>query len=149
MSRRLQRIKKIVELAEMELDKAAQAYAYMQTRLADAKQQLESLHLYSEEYAKKPCSVGQISPIQLQTHNAFADKLSQAVLAQKKQVEESEKMLVLSKEAWIEKRARLKSLEALYKRISKNEQAVLNRTEQRMLDELSAQKYIQNQKTSH
>ncbi|WP_321324285.1 flagellar export protein FliJ [Thiomicrorhabdus sp.] len=149
MSRRLQRIKKIVELAEMELDKAAQTYAYMQTRLADAKQQLESLLLYCDEYAKKPSSVGQISPIQLQTHNAFSEKLSQAVVAQKNQVEESEKMLVLSKEAWIEKRARVKSLEALYKRISNNEQAILNRAEQRMLDELSAQKYIQNQKISH
>ena len=64
-------------------------------------------------------------------------------------VEESEKMQTLSKENWIEKRARVKSLEALVKRISSNEQALLNRQEQRMLDELSGQRYIQNKKLSN
>ncbi|MDX1352439.1 MAG: flagellar export protein FliJ [Thiomicrorhabdus sp.] len=148
MSNRLQRIKKIIELAEVELDQAAQTYAYMQSKLADAQQQLKSLQSYCEEYAKKPSSVSHISPIQLQTYNAFSDKLSQALVAQKQQVEESEKMQSLAKESWIEKRSRVKSLEALLKRISSGEQAKLNRQEQIMLDELSAQKYIQNKKES-
>lgn len=148
VSRRFQRVKKIVELAEVELDQAAQTYAYMQSKLTDAKQQLESLQSYCDEYAKKPSSVNSISPIQLQTYNAFSDKLSQALVAQRNQVEESEKMQSLAKDNWIEKRARVKSLEALLKRISNNEQAQINRQEQRMLDELSAQKYIQNKNNS-
>lgn len=149
MSKRLQRVKKIVELAEIELDQAAQTYAYMQSKLADAQRQLESLESYCDEYAKKPSSVSHISPIQLQTYNAFSDKLSQALVAQRHQVIESEKMQSLAKDTWIEKRARVKSLEALVKRISRNEEAKLSRQEQRMLDELSAQKHIQNQKNSH
>ena len=149
MSKRLQRVKKIVELAEIELDQAAQTYAYMQSKLADAQRQLESLESYCDEYAKKPSSVSHISPIQLQTYNAFSDKLSQALVAQRQQVIESEKMQSLAKDTWIEKRARVKSLEALVKRISRNEEAKLSRQEQRMLDELSAQKHIQNQKNSH
>jgi len=143
VSNRLQRIQKLIELAEVELDQAAQTYSYMQNKLADAQSQLTSLKEYQDEYAKKPSSVTHISPIQLQTHNAFADKLIQALVAQKNQVEESEKMLELAQQNWIEKRSRVKALEALFKRIKSNEQVKLNKQEQRMLDELATQKHIQ------
>lgn len=128
----------------MELDKAAQTFSYMQNKLSDAQSQFDSLKEYQQEYAKQPAQAGQISPIQLQTHNAFAEKLSQAVVAQQNQVEESEKMLELAQGNWTESRARVKALEALYKRIDSNELAKLNKQEQRMLDELSTQKYSQS-----
>jgi len=144
VSNRLKKIKKLIELAEMELDKAAQTFSYMQNKLSDAQSQFDSLKEYQQEYAKQPAQAGQISPIQLQTHNAFAEKLSQAVVAQQNQVEESEKMLELAQGNWTESRARVKALEALYKRIDSNELAKLNKQEQRMLDELSTQKYSQS-----
>lgn len=143
MSNRLQRIQKLIELAEVELDQAAKTYSYMQNKLTDAQTQLASLEEYQDEYAKKPSSMARISPIQLQTHNAFADKLVQALVAQNKQVEESEKMLELAQQNWVEKRSRVKALEALFKRIKSNETAKLNKQEQHMLDELATQKHIQ------
>ena len=143
MSNRLQRIQKLIELAEVELNQSAQTYSYMQNKLVDAQAQLISLEEYQDEYAKKPSSVTHISPIQLQTHNAFADKLVQALVAQKNQVEESEKMLELAQQAWVEKRSRVKALEALFKRIKSNEMVKLNKQEQHMLDELATQKHIQ------
>lgn len=149
MSRRLQRVEKLVELAQVELDQAMQTYGYMQSQLNTAQQQLESLQDYCDDYAKKPSSEGLISPIQLQTYNAFSEKLSQALVAQGKQVIESERLCELANKAWMEKRVRVKSLEALFKRISSGEQVKLNRQEQKMLDELSAQKYIQNQQNTH
>lgn len=144
MASRLQRIKKIIELAEVELDQAAQTFALMQSKLADAQSQLNSLESYQAEYAKKPSSVSQISPIQLQTHNAFADKLVQAVFAQSNQVTESHKMVELAQQNWIEKRSRVKALEALAKRIQNNDSIKLNKQEQRMMDELASQKYLQD-----
>ncbi|GAB6069764.1 flagellar export protein FliJ [Thiomicrorhabdus hydrogeniphila] len=149
MSRRLQRVEKLVELAQVELDQAMQTYGHMQSQLNSAQQQLESLQDYCEDYAKKPSSEGSISPIQLQTYNAFSEKLSQALVAQGKQVVESERLCELANKAWMEKRVRVKSLEALFKRISNGEQVKLNQQEQKMLDELSAQKYIQNKQNTH
>jgi len=144
VSNRLERIKKLIELAEMELDQAAQTFSYMQNKLADELSQLNSLSDYQSEYAKKPSSVSQITPIQLQTHNAFAEKLNQAVFAQNNQVKETEKMQEMAQANWIEKRSRVKALEALWKRINANENAKLNKQEQYMLDELATQKHIQN-----
>lgn len=143
MANRLHRINKIIELAEVELDQAAQTFALMQQKLSDAQSQVEALENYQSEYAKSPSLASQISPIQLQTHNAFADKLIQALHSQKQQVEESEKMVDLAQQNWIEKRSRVKALEALAKRIETNEAIKLNKQEQRMMDELATQKHIQ------
>ncbi|WP_029407187.1 flagellar export protein FliJ [Thiomicrorhabdus sp. Milos-T2] len=143
MANRLDRFNKIIELAEVELDQAAQSFALMQQKLSDALAQVESLENYQSEYAKKPSLSSQISPIQLQTHNAFADKLIQALYSQKQLVKESEKMVDLAKQNWIEKRSRVKALEALTKRIEANETIKLNKAEQRMMDELATQKHIQ------
>lgn len=144
MSDRLQRIQKLIELAEIDLDKAAQTFAYMQNKLAEVQSQLESLHQYQSEYAKQPSQAGKISPIQLQTHNAFAEKLNQAVASQQQQLKESEKMVELAQNNWTEERAKVKALQALYKRIDSNELARLNKQEQRMLDELATQKHTRS-----
>lgn len=143
-AKRLQRIEKLVELALVEQDKAAQTLAHMQTQLETAEMQLKSLQSYQAEYAQKPMLAVQISPIQLQTHNAFSDKLSLALQAQIDQVAESQKMAELAEKSWIEKRSRVKALQALVKRIKMNELIEFNKQEQRMLDELASLKFTQN-----
>ena len=141
MSTRLQRIDKLIELAELELEQAGKTFVYMQNKLADEQGQVDALRQYQQEYAQKPTQAGLMNPIQLQTHNAFSDKLTQAIEAQSKQVEETEKMLELAQKEWSEKRINVKALQALYKRIQTNQQAKLDKQEQRLLDELSSQKY--------
>lgn len=143
MTNRLQRIQKLIELAEVEMDKAAQTFGFMQTKLVSELEQLASLQNYQDDYAQKPVQMSQISPIQLQTHNAFADKLALAVVAQSNQVSETEKMLEFAEQAWLEKRANVKAMQALYKRIETNQIMAFNKQEQKLLDELSAQKYQQ------
>ena len=141
MSKRSKRIAKIIEIADMEMDKAAKTMSYMRSQLLEDQGQLTSLLEYQKDYVNKPSQSGSISPIQLQTHNTFADKLIQAVITQENKVEESTKMLEMAEKAWHEKRIRVKALEAMYDRIKKHEQATLNKQEQRLLDELSSQKY--------
>lgn len=141
MTSRLNRIQKIIELAELELEQASKTFVYMQNKLAEDQGQFASLKEYQREYAQKPSQAGTINPIQLQTHNAFSDKLSQAIVAQGNQVEESEKMLDLAQKNWNEKRIKVKALQALHTRIKNNHQAKLNKQEQQLLDELSSQKY--------
>lgn len=141
MSKRLKRIAKIIEIATMEMDKAAQTLEYMRSQLVADQGQLNSLLDYQQDYVKKPAQSGAISVVQLQAHHSFADKLMQAIVTQKNKVIESEKMLEMAQQAWQEKRVRVKALQALHDRLKNNEQALLNKQEQRFLDELSSQKY--------
>ncbi|QCU90450.1 flagellar export protein FliJ [Thiomicrorhabdus sediminis] len=145
MPNRLQRLHKLIELAEMELDKAGQTFHYMQNKLATEQGQVNSLLDYQADYAQQPISMGAIPAIQLQSRSAFSDKLNHAIIAQQQQVEESEKMVEMAQSAWQEKRANLKALQALYSRIENAENARINRQEQKLMDELSAQKFYQNQ----
>lgn len=142
MSKRIQRIEKIVEIAEMEMERAAKTMAYMRGKLQEDQSQLNSLKNYQQDYNKKPAQSGVIDPIQLQTHNAFADKLIHALTAQQSQVEESEKMLEMAENEWKEKRVRVKALMAMHTRLQASEQARLNKQEQKLLDELAAQKFV-------
>lgn len=141
MFKRIVRIKKILELAELEMEQAAKTMAYMTDKLAQEQQQMHSLLEYQKDYVKKPAQSGKINPIQLQTHNAFSDKLVQALAQQKNQLKESEKMLEMAQNAWQEKRIRVKALDALIERMKKQENTRINKQEQRFLDELSSQKY--------
>lgn len=142
---RVKRLQKIIELAEMEMDQAAQTMDYMRNKLATDESQLYSLKDYQHECAQKPAQSGVINPIQLQAHNAFNDKLVQAISAQENVVAESQKMQQLAEQAWHEKRARVKALQAMQNRLKAKHEARLSKQEQKLLDELSAQKFIQNQ----
>ena len=141
MIKRINRIKKIVELAELEMDQAAKIMAFMRDKLAQDQQQLTSLQEYQKEYVKKPAQSGKLNPIQLQTHYAFSDKLVHALVEQNNQVDESAKMVEMAVDSWQEKRIRVKALQALVDRMKKQENTRLNKQEQRFLDELSSQKY--------
>lgn len=141
MSKRLKRIAKIIELAEMEMEQAAKTMGYMRNQLLESQAQLNSLLEYQKDYVKKPAQSGLISPIQLQTHNTFADKLVQAISTQNNAVDEAQKMLEMAEQAWHEKRIRVKALEAMYKRIKQQADTALNKQEQRFLDELTSQRY--------
>jgi len=141
MLSRVKRIEKIIDIAALEMDQAAKTMAYMRGKLQDDQAQLQSLLDYQQEYIKNPAQSGTIDRVQLQTHNAFSDKLVHALSSQQAQVEESEKMLQMAEQAWNEKRIRVKALEALLLRVQKNEQARLNKQEQRLLDELSTLRF--------
>jgi flagellar FliJ protein len=141
MNSRIQRINKIIQLAESEMDQAAKTMIYLRNKLQSEDQQLQSLTEYLDEYAASFSNSGSFSSMQLISKNAFSDKLIQAIAVQKKQVEESEKMAELAEQEWNQKRIRLKALQALLQRLRKQHQIRLTKQEQRLLDELSAHKY--------
>ena len=79
------------------------------------------------------------SPIQLQTRHAFGEKLRQAVEAQTVQVAELDKTVEFARQAWLDKRVRVKALQALLDKLKLGLQVRLDKQEQNMLDELAAQ----------
>ncbi len=136
-------MQKLVELAEIELDKASQTLAALLEQYEQEREQLNSLENYRKEYST--LSVSQsivITPIQLQTRHCFGDKLHQAVEAQTQQVDRLDEVVEKAREAWQAKKIRKESLSALLMKLKQAHQFELNKQEQRMLDELAAQKVI-------
>ncbi len=145
MPSRIQRMQKLVDLAEIELDKAAQTLAAVQEKYTQEFNQLEALTSYLKEYSDTPfASTTIVTAIQLQTRHCFSDKLHQAIEAQTKQVEELKGVVEKGREEWLEKKIRKESLFALLTKLKQTHQIEMNKREQRMLDELAAQKLIAN-----
>ncbi len=143
MSSRIDRMSKLVELAGIELDKAAQTLAAIQEQYAKELEQLDSLTNYAQDYGQQPATHSVfISPIQLQTRHAFGEKLRQAIIAQTAQVDELIRTVEFARQAWLEKRVRVKALQALLDKLKQGLQVRLDKQEQLLLDELATQGVI-------
>ncbi|WP_130537778.1 flagellar export protein FliJ [Thiomicrorhabdus indica] len=143
MDKQLKTWQKLVELAEMEMDKAGKTLAMMQQKQNQDIEQLESLREYAQDYNKQGINPAQ-SLSQLNTYRLFADKLMQAIESQETVVTQSETMAEKAREAWLEKRARFKALEKLFIKMQSDYDGHLNKQEQKMLDELAAQQSVQS-----
>jgi len=140
---RIKRMQKLVELADIELNKASQTLGALREQYEKENAQLVSLVSYTKEYANQPFNQAIVlTPIQLQTRYCFGDKLHQAIEAQKEQVNRLEEVAEKAREEWQEKKVRKESLLALLMKLKQTHQVELNKREQRMLDELAAQKVI-------
>lgn len=145
MLARIKRMQKLVELADIELNKASQTLGALQEQHEQEKTQLVSLVTYSKEYANHSFNQNIVlTPIQLQTQHCFSDKLHQAIEAQTEQVKRLEEVADKALEEWKEKKVRKESLLALLTKLKQTHQVEMNKQEQRMLDDLAAQKVIAN-----
>lgn len=141
---RVERMKLLVDMAQNEHDQSLTRYQIIQQQRQFEAEQLEALNQYRDEYVRS-MSNGDKSffPSQLQSIQAFLEKLNRAVSAQKKQVEEMQASEKLAQNDWQSRRARVKALEKLVEKMQKNELARLDRVEQKLLDELSGQSAYQ------
>ncbi|NPA71729.1 MAG: flagellar export protein FliJ [Gammaproteobacteria bacterium] len=147
MATRVDRMQKLVEIAEIELDKAAQTFATLQAQYTHENEQLISLKQYAEEYAQSPVSASvSESVIQVQTRHAFGEKLQQAVQTQVIKVEQLAETVDKGREMWLEKRVRVKALEALLVNIKRDITRILDKREQGLLDELAARGVLKKSK---
>ncbi|MDG6777636.1 flagellar export protein FliJ [Thiomicrorhabdus sp. zzn3] len=145
MSSRIQKIQTLVGLAESEEDKAVKTLAELQGQYQLHAQQLEMLRSYVSDYS--PCSTANgstIQPIQVLSTQAFINKLQDAITAESQKVDDLAHTVERARDMWLEKRSRLKALQKLLLRLEKDEQARINRAEQRFLDELSSQSSYRN-----
>lgn len=142
MASRISRIAKLIELAEIEQDKAAKTLAAVQEQLVRENAQLESLQAYSAEYGQESLKLQQgFSVMQLQSRHAFGGKLTQAIATQEQVVAQLSEAVDKARDAWVEKRQEVKSLESLKEKLVDAETKRQNKHEQRMLDDLAAQRF--------
>lgn len=139
MSSRSEKIDTLVELAEVEEDKAVKTLAALQQQYQQHLAQLEQLQSYIAEYGQTTMGEGRVlQPIQMLSTQAFVGKLHQAVKAESEKTERLAETVEFARKAWLEKRTRLKALQNLRDKLKQTEQAGLEKREQRFLDELAA-----------
>ena len=145
MLSRINRMNKLVELAGIELDKAAQTLAALQKECTESEEQLTSLMHYAsaidEQFSIQKKGV---TSIDLLSQRGFCDKLHQAIEAQTEKVTRLKEVVDKGREEWLEKKIRKESLLALFHKLKQKHQLELDKREQRMLDELAAQRVIAN-----
>lgn len=146
---RLKKMLILLELAQKEQDKALETLGFFRNQLTSHEEQLASLQDYLQGYIDKINNEGmRVMPIQLQTTQTFIDKLNTAIYTQTDKVQEQTQLVERAQQAWFEKRARLKGFESLYQKIQKDLTISLDRREQKMLDDLASQQFVQK-KSSH
>lgn len=135
----------LVELAQNELDKAQETFVTIRQQLDSSQEQLNSLTEYQANHLTKFHNEKQVNAAQLQTTQAFVDKVNKAILSQKNQIEHMTHALEKAHEAWIEKRARHQALKTVHLKLKRDESVKLDKQEQKMLDELASQRFVQTQ----
>lgn len=143
MSSRIEKIQTLVELAEVEEDKALQTFSTIQGQFQDHLQQLETLRSYINEYSHSS-SQSTISPVQMLSTQAFVSKLHHAVTEEENKTDGFRDVMERAREAWVEKRSRSQALNKLLLKLKQTHQARLDKQEQRFMDELSGQTFTRN-----
>lgn len=140
----LTRLKMLVDLAEQDVEKAALTLRELQSQQAFVSRQLNDLKAYLQEYVAKMTTSGQFFlPIQLQTTQAFIDKLNQAIVNQHAQLGALDKNVDAAQAQWLDKRVRYNALHKVYTKRLQQAQQLEEKQEQKAMDELSALRFGQ------
>lgn len=140
---RAKRMKVIADLAAEEMA-TAQATLKEVTHQRDYVQvQMNDLKQYLNEYVAKLTTSGQaFMPIQLQTTQAFIEKLKTAIAGQQEQLNSLDDIVKMAHEQWMEKRVRFNALKKVCEKLENDERVALDRAEQRLMDDLAAQNFL-------
>ena len=144
MQQRIERMQKIVELAQQELDEAATVFRSLEQQYESEQAQLVQLRQYLSEYIEQQTSGEGSTLQQLKSTNAFMDKLNKAINHQVEQIQQTDQSVQEAREIWVEKRVREQALVKLTEKLQSKHSQALSRVEQKMLDELSALKFASN-----
>ena len=137
--KRSKRLKVVLDLAERRRKQADQWLAEAQNRILQGQQTLEQLEQYYSEYGNNFYASGAqgVSVSQLQTHQAFMQKLRQAIQQQQqaKQVDEAQLERVMAH--WQSVYGHFKAIDSLVEKAKTEEQIKEEKLQQKQLDERS------------
>jgi flagellar protein FliJ len=133
-------IKTLIELAQDDVDAAAQRLGKAQRDAADAKAQLDALVRYRDEYHARFTNSAQsgMPAGNMRNFQAFIDTLDAAIEQQRKLVQAANSRVEIAKPDWQRNKQKLGSYEVLQKRGDAAEAQQLARREQRDADEHAA-----------
>jgi flagellar FliJ protein len=138
-------MKWMVEMAEQDLDKAMATLKQVNAQRDSVKAQLFELESYLNEYVASITTSGRrFLPIQLQTTQAFMDKLKQAIDSQTKELAGMDEVVEKANAQWLEKKIRHSGLLKVYEKLHKQDLIRQDKREQKFMDDLAAQKFTRS-----
>jgi flagellar FliJ protein len=139
---RSHRLQRVTDIAERRTDEAAQVLARCLQMLDVARQQLQELEQFRRDYAQAPTAPGQpgMSVAELRNRQQFVSRIDQAIVQQRREIEQHTRHLAQARVAWIESHSRSTALETVTERYRSREQASAERAEQAALDERMQQR---------
>ncbi|MBD3820843.1 MAG: flagellar export protein FliJ [Thiotrichales bacterium] len=142
MLKRLARMKKLVELAQDDLEKASTYLKGIQQQIALHQNQIDSLKSYQADYIQQLTRRESTTLQQLNTTQAFLDKLNTAIDQQTEEVARLNEAADEAEKSWIEFKTREQALVKLYEKLKKNHDVKMDKAEQKILDDLSGRQFF-------
>ncbi|GGG48468.1 hypothetical protein GCM10011403_01910 [Pseudohongiella nitratireducens] len=136
---RVARLKPVLRIAELEVDKAGQMVASASQQLKTEQQKLQQLTSYQQEYGQRMITAGQagITADQLRMYDRFREQLENALTHQQSRITQCETVLANCKTQWQAKDIRFKSLEKLLVKLEREADVALQKSEQKNHDEFA------------
>ena len=144
-SDKTKRMSLILELAEKDVDKAAEYFAAAKARLASEHNKLNDILEYLNAYAAENEQLGtKLSPEQMIRQRAFTQQLSQAQGQQRQLIATVEREVEHKKSLWQKAHLKQRAMQDLVKRMADDEQMLEDKHEEKLLDEWAQQRFVQH-----
>lgn len=146
--KRTERLQPVLRIAEMEVQKAVRALAFLQQRLQQEQGKLAQLQQYQREYHQLLLTDGRagVSAARLQMISRFSSNLDHAIVQQQQQIGEVATQLDKVREHWRGKEMRHRQLQKMMESIGQQELRQRARQEQRTHDEYASRQSTVNRR---
>ena len=137
----------VLELMQVRADDATQRLAHLIANERDAKNKLDMLQEYRDEYATRFRQSAQNGMTQREWHNyqEFLNRLDEAIDAQRQAVAQQARNTVAGQKNWQEQRKKLKAFDTLSERHFSAENAKEQKRDQKIQDEFAARRDNKNE----
>lgn len=136
MKQRSRKIGKFTALAASEERRFGEQAGRSQRELNDQLNRLGELNAFRHNYARSGVGHDGVSAAHWQDYQSFLGRLDKAIRAQQQIVQDCEQTLASHRQRWLAKRRKLESLERVLDKYKAQENAYVEKLEQKMLDEL-------------
>ena len=143
-SDKTKRMSLILELAEKDVDKAAEVFTTVKARLAAERNKLNDILEYLNAYAAENERLGaRLAPEQMIRQRAFTQQLSKAQGQQRQLIATVEREFEHKKSLWQKAHLKQRAMQDLVRRMADDEQAMEDKQEEKLLDEWAQQRFAQ------
>lgn len=144
--KRSKRLGTVVDLAQRKVEDAARALAFMQQKLRDEEHKVEQLEQYLLEYRETIQREGRkgFSVQEFRRYNDFSENVAKAIVQQTQQVKTVHHQVEQVRRHWQALDARYKGLVKLRDKSLLEENAALERMQQKELDEIAGRWHLRN-----
>ena len=140
-------VKTLIDLTQTRVDDAARQLQAVTASRDGAKQQLDMLYVYRQDYLERfeKASAEGMSTVNYHNFRQFIATLDEAISQQNNIMDQYELKLKQTQEHWFDQKRQLNSYETLLSRQEQERQLLNNRKEQKLNDEMSMQQFRRQQ----